>query len=117
MPWRHSAQISKKNLIRERSPWFRAGAPRKFAWEGDETQSGTWKCYLCDTIYGEKLGLTKHLQNSHTKDYPDVVRCPTCTRKFTKISGLLQHVETPRCSANFDEPSIAALMSKIKSEI
>ena len=106
-----------KNLIRELSPWFRAGAPRKYAWIGDKSSAGYWACYLCKTVFGEQTCLTKHLQESHSKDYPKVLHCPCCRGKFTKISGLLQHIETQRCSASYAEPSIAALISKLKSEI
>ena len=105
-----------KNIIKERTPWLRAGAPRKYAWDGDETQEGTWNCYLCKTPFGTQQGLTNHLQNSHSKEFPEVLRCPCCKGKFTKISGLLQHIETLRCPADYEESSIAALVSALKAE-
>ena len=105
-----------KNILKERTPWLRAGAPRKYAWAGDETQEGKWTCYLCRTSFGTQPSLTDHLKNSHSKEYPEVLRCPCCKGKFTKISGLLQHIETLRCPANYEEPSIVALLAAVKFE-
>ncbi|MCJ1450220.1 hypothetical protein MMC28_000549 [Mycoblastus sanguinarius] len=107
-----------KNLIRDRMPWFLAGAPRKWAYEGDYRHSGDyWICYLCNNRYPKDTLLTAHLQNEHSKDYPKVLFCPICARKFTKISSLLQHIETPRCSTTYDEVSIAALMQNLELDV
>jgi hypothetical protein len=106
-----------QNLIKERSPWFRAGAPRKYSSRGDYVPSRGWVCYICDTEHINGIWLTEHLQNSHTEDYPDVLSCPCCNTAFTKISGLLQHIETQKCLANYKTSSIAALMCDLQKEI
>ena len=105
-----------KNLIKERVPWLRAGAPRTFTWDEDEMPNGFWRCHLCSDIYTDKVDLTGHLQVAHAHHYPDVLRCPSCKCGFAKISELLQHIKTPRCSADYQEPSIAALMNGLQSE-
>lgn len=106
-----------KNLIQERLPWFRAGAPRKFAFARDRDRQGIWSCYLCHLSWADETVLTSHLQISHSDDYPPVICCPCCDAEFTLISGLFQHIETPRCSANYKQKSIEALMSDLKSEV
>ncbi len=106
-----------KNLIKDRIPWFRAGAPRKFAFSGDKSSAGLWICYICLAERPTTESLTDHLQKSHSNDYPKVLSCPTCSRKFTKISGLLQHIETPKCKASYEESSIKALLEAVKREI
>ena len=99
------------NLIRERLPWFLAGAPRTYSTHGDYVPSRGWVCYICDCEHSNDISLTEHLQSSHTEDYPDVLSCPSCVTHFSKISGLLQHIETPNCLADYETSSIAALMS------
>lgn len=107
-----------KNLIRERSPWFRAGAPRKFTKDTDQkTPPGDWTCHLCDMNFGVRTGLKDHLHESHSEKYPNVLRCPSCDSQFKVISGLLRHIETNKCLATYKEPSIAALISTLESEI
>ena len=55
-------------------------------------------------------------KSSKPKAYPDAISCPCCNAKFTKISELLQHIETPKCSASYETSSIAALMKDLRKE-
>ena len=106
-----------KNLIEERLPWLRAATPKKSAWEKEQVPDGCWISYLCDVAFDKRVSLTEHLQESHLKDCPELVSCPSCKAEFTKISGLLQHIETTRCSADYEGFSIVALIDTLEYEV
>ncbi len=111
-----------RNVIRDLIPWFRAGGPRKYAYIGDYVLARGWICCICEAAFDYNVALTthlqtSHLQTSHSKQYPDVIRCSECRQKFMKISGLLQHIETPKCSARYESTSVAALMRELQKEV
>jgi hypothetical protein len=43
-------------------------------------------------------------------------RCPECDENFTKVSGLLQHIETPACVAGYDD-SLEKLRRYIEKQV
>ncbi len=82
-------------VIKEREPFFRAGAPPKFLFEPEPDPPGrNWMCVLCRKSFAKRQALKQHFAVVGCSTlYPDVVQCPVCAESFKKFSALLQHVE------------------------
>lgn len=110
---------AEKLIIKDQFDWFMAGAPRLAAWSSDyDSASRRWNCPICPTTYSERADLTKHLfLRTCSNGYPKVLSCPQCSQSFTKLSSMLQHVETPCCEASYEEGVIADLLKHLKQDL
>lgn len=43
--------------------------------------------------------------------------CPVCPDQFTTLSGMFQHIETPRCPASRDTISISILLQALQRNL
>ncbi|MCJ1450217.1 hypothetical protein MMC28_000546 [Mycoblastus sanguinarius] len=109
------ASWSIEYIIRNRVPWMRAGAPSQIARETDyRPRQSIWSYSICRSGYLSRSDLTEHLQSCQSiKGFPDVLKCPECPDRFTTLSGMLQHIETPKCPASKDTRSIAKLFKAL----
>lgn len=110
---------SNEYIIDERKPWLLAGPPRTEAQDADrDPKRNSWKCPLCSKTYLSKPDLTRHLQVPDCyQSYPNVLKCPECATGFTKLSKLLQHVETNICAASVGDGSIAKLLEHMQASL
>lgn len=54
-----------------------------------------YECYLCHRNFWTLLALNQHLGSAaHDQDE---FKCPECKRRFTLVSGLIQHIESEVC--------------------
>ncbi|KAH7083692.1 hypothetical protein FB567DRAFT_529726 [Paraphoma chrysanthemicola] len=104
---------------------FRTFSGKVIHWESGSCNSGVhefdlgfsaarcfqWKKYFIRKCDREDL-LAIHV-NQDAREYsssdPRFYKCPTCDRKFFKLSGLFMHVESPSCNQTLDEGAIGKL--------
>lgn len=102
--------------VEGRNPWLLAGAPPLAANDACYRPRGRWTCPVCDLLYYSGPDLTHHLRDRDCcRGYPNVFKCEVCLGQYTTLSGLLQHIQSPRCSASKDTPSIADLFKALRS--
>lgn len=106
-------------VVRNKVPWLRAGAPPRFVRATDkDPERNRWVCSICDSQYRHKKDLHWHLQNQECcQGFPEVLMCPVCPDQFTTLSGMFQHIETPRCPASRDTISISILLQALQRNL
>ena len=110
------APLADEYVILDKVPWLRAGPPPRLVKDSDQGwEQHYWTCSICDKDYLRRDSLHKHLQSQEcSKGYPNVLHCPVCPDEFTTLSGMFQHIETPRFPASKDTDCIARLLKKLQ---
>ena len=115
----NEAQHAREYVVKGREPWLLAGVPCRYIQDTDFNERlGRWTCSVCAEAFIHKPSLYKHLQNQPcSRGYPEVFKCPICPEKFTRLSGMLQHMETPRCPVTKDTKGVVSLLKTLEANL
>ena len=116
------APFAEDHVIWSKLPWLLAGAPgvspRSDLHFNHDRKRNAWICSMCARTYRSVDAVSNHQQTQTClKGYPDVFKCPVCPEKFITLSGLVQHIETPRCPVSQVSRSVAFLLELLKREL
>ncbi|KAL8640397.1 MAG: hypothetical protein Q9228_002684 [Teloschistes exilis] len=103
------APTAKLLIIPDRLPWFRAGPPRNEVRDIDDFDQSTqqWRCSYCLTVCRTKAQLVRHFfQRTCSSAYPNTLQCPTCQKGCVKLSELVTHCKSKKCSVRADPKNI-----------
>ena len=93
------------NFLRYRK---RARLRAKRASSPSYENNNSWECGECQKSFPSRVGLSNHLA-SPIHD-PEPFKCPCCEKRFSILSGLVQHVESDRCEETISPKSSVSKM-------
>ena len=108
---------SSNYVIKAREPWLRAGVPPSSAQDSHhDAKRNKWKCPICKIAYSSKDGLDLHFRTQDCcSGFPAALKCPDCGSLHTKLSALIQHVESEACAADIRRGSFKGLLDHMET--
>ena len=99
--------------------WFPGGAATfSIAETGFDDENDAWICSIRNQKFFHRNYLHQQLKTqSCSKVYPKVLTCSVCPKNFATPSGMLQHIETPRCPISRHTAIISELLEKLRTNL
>lgn len=72
------------------------GKKRRKPPQPQDKRGGPWACTYCKAVSWDWDTSFKHILSTECAEYPlPLFKCPRCADRFTKLSGLVGHCESP----------------------